>query len=109
MVLSVPASVLHGADDNSEGRLSEPEVSAHQADLSAQINSGFQLFDAQKASWSEGLPLSTSRGTLAATDMILARAEPDDLDASGSRQVLTLMKLRFPAAPSSLRVETTLF
>jgi hypothetical protein len=95
-VVALPASAFPGADDDGDGRLSDAEVSAHEASLRAALAGGYRLFDGD-------LP-----GTL---ELVLVRAEHDErseASTAGAPGLVALLKTRFPAPPLALRLETSL-
>jgi hypothetical protein len=96
-VVSLPASAFPGVDDDLDGRLSDAEVARHEAALREVLSQRYRLFDGEDA------------GVL---ELVLVRAEHDERAAEstvGAPCLVALLKTRFPAAPTHLRLETDLF
>lgn len=116
-VVAVPVSALRGVDDDGDGRLSVAEVGAHEGELQAQIGARFRLYDGEPRRWFDvGGGAGMREGK---QEFVLVRAEhdervvPEEMSAEsggpGAKQVLALLKTRFPSAPRALRLETDLF
>ncbi len=115
-VVSVPVSSLHGVDDNGDGRLSEAEVAAHEVELQTQIGARFRVLDAEP---SARFQLGSGAKREGRQELVIVRAEHDDgaepgepgsaSEGPGARQLLVLLKTRFPGPPHALRLETDLF
>ncbi|MBI3712782.1 MAG: HupE/UreJ family protein [Burkholderiales bacterium] len=106
VVLAVPVSAMPQFDDNRDGRFSAQEMAAHRDGIEAQVQAGFQLFDA-----AQSLQL----------DFIQASEEQhESVDASGSlnaellapagaRHFLVLMKWSWTRETPRLRLQFNLF
>jgi len=95
VVLSVPASALHGADDDHDGVLSAEELDRHEAELRAEVDRRLVVLDGK---------------TVARTvrvDMILSPQH----NATGGRadQIVVLKHATLDAPPGELRVRCDLF
>jgi hypothetical protein len=95
VVLSVPASALHGADDDRDGVLSAEELDRHEAELRAEVDRRLVVLDGATVARTERV------------DMILS----PEHDAKGGRadQIVVLKHAVLDAAPVDLRVRCDLF
>lgn len=112
-VVAVPVSALHGVDEDGDGRLSEQEVSRHQAELQQQVGSRFRLYEDDTRNWL-GFPASSGDHPAkeGVQELVHLRAEHDERSESsqaGAKQILALLKTSFPTPPRSLRLVTDLF
>jgi hypothetical protein len=94
-VLSVPASALHGADDNGDGTIDLAELARHEADLRDEIDRRLTVRDGAAIARTVRVDLMLSPGHEGAGD----RAD----------QIVALKHAQLDAEPSDLRVETDLF
>jgi hypothetical protein len=95
VVVSVPASSLHDADDDHDGVLDAGELERHEAALRAEIDRRLVVLDGET-------PARTVR-----VDLILS----PEHDAAGGRadQIVVLKHAELDAPPSDLRVRCDLF
>jgi hypothetical protein len=94
VVLSVPTSALHGADDDGDGVVDLAEFQKHEAQLKAEIDRRMAIFD------------GSALATTVQVDLVLS---PRHDGAPGADQVVALKHARFDAAPRDLRVRCDLF
>jgi len=94
-VLSVPASALHGADDDHDGVIDVRELERHEPELRAEIDRRLSILDG---------------ATLAETVRVDLMLSPQH-DAAGDRadQIVVLKHARFSAPPVDLRIRGDLF
>ena len=95
--LSLPVSALAGIDDNHDGRLSEPELTAHMAALQAMLSRRVQFHNGNET------------GRL---DLVMPMPEEDERDprsVAGGTHVLVLMKATFRGPPTALRFSLDVF
>ena len=104
VAVALPVSALSGVDDDHDGRLSEPELQAHVADINAQVARRFRLWDGDKAGQLDFLQVMTE------PDERVPPAEVARMDRhAGAPYCLVLLKVSFGATPQALRLETDLF
>lgn len=106
MVLSLPASALHGVDDNGDGMLSRVEVDAHAKNIQTQLLAGAQLLGPDGA-----LPLQ----------VVMIDVQPSgDTPAGGASHLAVLGRFQLPTTvdhaetaefdpPDELSLRFTLF
>ncbi len=97
VVLSLPSSALHGADDNGDKRLSPEELAAHEAEVRAEVVRRVRV---------------TSGGHPGEVEFFQASLADDahHPESSGeSKNFLVLMKTNFKAPPVSLGIELDFF
>jgi hypothetical protein len=94
-VLSIPASALHGADDDGDGTIDLAELARHEADLRAEIDRRLTVRDGAAIARTVRVDLMLSPGHGAAGD----RAD----------QIVALKHAQLDEEPRDLRVETDLF
>lgn len=94
-VVSIPVSSLHGFDDDGDGVMSLPELTRHDAELRAEIDRRFAIFDDQT-------PAQTER-----VDLVLSPQH--DATPDRASEVVALKHATFAAPPTDLRVTCDLF
>ncbi len=97
VVLAVPVSALHGADDDGDGELSLAELDHHHAALEAEIDRRFAVADADGSR-----PAATAR-----VDLVLSPEHQGAQDRSTT--IVALKHVTFAAAPRAVDVRTDLF
>jgi hypothetical protein len=94
-VVSLPVSSLHGFDDDGDGVMSLTELTRHDADLRAEIDRRFSIFDGE---------------TLAHTERVdLVLSPQHDATPDRASEVVALKHATFATPPSDLRVTCDLF
>jgi hypothetical protein len=94
-VVSVPASALHGADDNQDGVIDVAELDRHESELRAEIDRRLVILD------------GVAQARTVRVDLMLSPQH----DAAGDRadQIVVLKHAELDEAPRDLRVRCDLF
>jgi hypothetical protein len=95
VVVAVPVAAFRGADDNKDGLLDREEVSAHRAELSAQVSALLVLEHGGKP------------GTVLFEDLLLSHASEEG--AKGEAHLVVMRRYQWPQALTSLHVKVGLF
>ena len=106
VVLAVPVSAMPQFDDNRDGRFSAQEMAAHRDDIEAQVQAGFQLFDA-----AQSLQLDFIQASEEQHESVDASGVPDaePLVTAGAQHFLVLMKWSWTREDAHLRLQLNLF
>ncbi len=95
LMLSVPVSAFHGADDNGDGRLSAAELLAHWDELEKQAAAGISLAD--------------QNGPRPLLELTLAPTAPDDAPTAPVSQIVLLASFGLAPGAASLHFQASLF
>ncbi len=102
VVLSVPVSAVAQYDDNLDGRFSQQEMQKHRDAIEAQVQAGFQLFDADQALALDFIQASEEQHEAAGS------AGSESVQA-GAPHFLVLMKWSWARELPRLRLRINLF
>lgn len=103
VVLAVPVSAMSQFDDNRDGRFSQQEMALHRDAIEAQVQTGFQLFDADHALQLDFVQATEEQHEAAE----LPSAQ--QLAPLGAKHFLVLMKWTWTRDVPRLRLHLSLF
>lgn len=106
VVLAVPVSTMPQFDDNRDGRFSAQEMATHRDGIEAQVQAGFQLFDAAQSLQLDFIQVSQEQHELVDAS---GSADAELLASAGARHFLVLMKWSWTRETPRLHLQLNLF